>query len=347
MDPDRSVLSLPAALARVAEGRSLSREESRAVMRRIMEGEATPAQIGAFLMGLRMKGETAHELAGAAEVMRELARPVQTRRRPLLDTCGTGGDRRGTYNISTAVAFVAAGAGVAVAKHGNRSVSSRSGSADVLEAAGVRIDLSPERMGRCLDEVGIAFLFAPVLHRAMKHALGPRKELGLRTFFNYLGPLTNPASASRQLLGVFAPGAARRVAEVLAVLGTEHAWVVHGHGGLDELSISGTSTAYEVTSGGTIDELEIDPRALGLAVGDPRETLGAGPEENAAWLRAVLRGERRDASTDMVLLNAAAAIRVGGGAASLQDGLAVARDSIETGRAANALEMLIEASGRP
>jgi len=331
------------ALARIADGNDLSKEDSRAVLAEVMRGEASPAQIGAFLMGMRMKGETSAELAGAAEAMRAVASHVTTTRSPLLDTCGTGGDGSGTYNISTAVALVAAGAGVAVAKHGNRSVSSKSGSADVLERLGLRLDLDAGQMGRCLDEVGIAFLFAPVLHGAMKHAIGPRREMRLRTLFNLLGPLTNPAGATRQLLGVYDRSRARQVAEVLAMLGTEHAWVVHGLEGLDELSVVGPSVVFEVR-GGDVEEQEVDPRALGIPLVSAEELGGGSPEENAAWMRRLLEGEDVGGSRHMVALNAAAAFVVAGRARGLPEGRELAEETLKSGAAADLLARLVEAA---
>jgi anthranilate phosphoribosyltransferase len=328
------------ALHQLAERRDLSREQSRAVMEQIMRGEATPSQIGAYLMAMRMKGETIEELTGAAEVMRALVTRVGSERAPLLDTCGTGGDLSGSYNISTAVAFVAVGAGATVAKHGNRSVSSRSGSADVLEALGVRIDLEPEAMSRCLDEIGFAFLYAPRLHGSMKHAVGPRREMKLRTVFNLLGPLTNPAGARRQLLGVFEGGVAEKVAGVLRALGTEHAWVVHGADGLDELSITGPSVAYEVRGDAPVRRLEIDPAAYGLPLGRSEEIAGGDPAENALWLRALLENSVQDGSRGMVCLNAAAALLVGGLASSIPEGILLAEESIQSGRALTVLEGL-------
>jgi anthranilate phosphoribosyltransferase len=330
------------ALALVAEGRDLTREQAREVIRLIMEGSATQAQIGALLMGLRMKGESVEEMAGAAEAMRELATPVVSSRRPLLDTCGTGGDGRGTYNISTAVAFVAVACGVAVAKHGNRSVSSRSGSADVLEAAGVRIDLSAEEMGRCLDEVGLAFLFAPLLHGAMRHAIGPRRELRLRTLFNLLGPLTNPAGAELQLLGVYNSEKARLMAGVLRNLGSRGAWVVHGLDGCDELSVCEDSIAFCVTKGEEIRELRVRPEDAGIARGLPGAIAGGDPKTNADWLIGLLSGGVRDASRDMVVLNAAAALMVAGRAGSLAEGRALAEEAIDSARARGILDRLRE-----
>ena len=334
-------LHIVRALAHIAEGRDLSKDDSREVLAEVMRGEASPAQIGAFLMGMRMKGETSAELAGAAEAMRAVASRVTTKRSPLLDTCGTGGDGSGTYNISTAVALVAAGAGAAVAKHGNRSVSSKSGSADVLERLGLRLDLDANQMGRCLDEVGIAFLFAPVLHGAMKHAIGPRREMRLRTLFNLLGPLTNPAGASRQLLGVYDRDRARQVAEVLAMLGTEHAWVVHGLEGLDELSVVGPSVLFEVR-GGEVREEQIDPRALGIPAVSAEELRGGAPEENAEWMRRLLEGKEVGGSRHMVVLNSAAALVVAGRAAGLKEGRELAEETLESGAAADLLARLVE-----
>ena len=330
------------ALQLLAEGRDLSREESRAVMEQIMRGDATPSQIGAYLMAMRMKGETVDELTGAAEVMRALVTRVGSCRAPLLDTCGTGGDLSGSYNISTAVAFVAVGAGATVAKHGNRSVSSRAGSADVLEALGVRIDLEPEAMSRCLDEIGVAFLYAPRLHGSMKHAVGPRREMKLRTVFNILGPLTNPAGARRQLLGVFDGQVAEKMAGVLRELGTEHAWVVHGADGLDELSILGPSVAYEVRGDAPVRRLEVDPNDYGLALGQSEEIAGGDPERNAQWLRSLLENRVHDGSRRMVCLNAAAALVVAGCADTIAAGIELAESSLESERALAALEWLRE-----
>lgn len=331
--------ALLSALAALADRRSLGRQEARDALRAIMAGVCTPAQIGAFLMALRVKGESVEELTGAAEAMREFATPVHTVRRPLLDTCGTGGDQRQTFNISTAVALVAAGAGVAVAKHGNRSVSSRSGSADVLEALGVRLDLSAAQMGACLDEVGFAFLFAPMLHGAMKHAIGPRREMKLRTIFNLLGPLTNPAGAERQLIGVFSEEKAEQMAGVLAALGSERAWVVHGRDGHDEISLHAPTAVFPVEGGRLAEPLVLPPPA-GRSEGS--ELTGGDPAENARWLDALLRGERQGPSREMVLLNAAAALHVAGGADTLEEGRARALESLDRGDAARVLARLRE-----
>jgi anthranilate phosphoribosyltransferase len=338
-----SPFSMADALARVADRSDLTRDEARSIIAQIMAGEATPAQIGALLMGLRMKGETVAELAGAAEAMRAAATKVRTSRRPLLDTCGTGGDGRGTWNISTAVALVAASCGVAVAKHGNRSVSSRSGSADVLEAVGVKIDLDAEQMGRCLDEVGFAFLYAPILHGAMRHAIGPRREMRLRTLFNLLGPLTNPAGAELQLLGVYDAEKARLMAGVLRALGTARAWVVHGLDGCDELSISADSIAFEVKGEPEpIDELHVRPEDARLERASGESVAGGAPAENGRWLVDLLSGGVKDASRDMVLLNAAAALQVAGLAGSLAAGRWLAEEALADGRAAALLARLRE-----
>jgi len=332
------------AIAKLVEKESLSSEDAEVVMQEIMLGEATPSQISAFLTALRMKGETAEEIAGCARAMRAHATKVVTRQSPLMDTCGTGGDGISTFNISTVVAFVIAGAGVAVAKHGNRSVSSRCGSADVLETLGVRIDLGPEEIGRCLDEIGIGFLFAPRLHPAMKYAAVPRREVGIRTIFNLLGPLTNPASASIQLLGVYDSGLTETIAEVLSLLGTHRALVVHGADGLDELSITGTSKVTQLHNG-QITTYHLDPRQLGLPSAELAQLRGGLPEENARIARALLQGEK-GAKRDIVLLNAAAGLLAAERAANFEEGLILAAESIDRGRALNKLEQLIRLSQR-
>lgn len=330
------------AIAKVIAGQGLAQGEAEAVMNEIMNGEATPSQIGAFLVALRMKGETMDEIAGCARAMRAHATRVVTSRGNVVDTCGTGGDGAGTFNISTVTAFVVAGGGVAVAKHGNRSVSSRCGSADVLEAAGVYIDLGPEEMGRCIDEAGIGFLFAPRLHPAMKHAAGVRREMGIRTIFNVLGPLTNPASASRQLLGVYADDLTETLAGVLDMLGTKHALVVHGSHGLDELSTAGPSKVTEVRSGRT-RTYSLNPEQLGLPRCELEELKGGSAVENVAIMRKLLQGER-GARRDTVLLNAAAAFLVGGKAGNLSQGIELAAESIDSGRALQKLEHLVTLS---
>jgi anthranilate phosphoribosyltransferase len=327
------------ALSRLLDGHDLSREDARAVMAAIMDGEATPAQIAGFLVALRAKGETADEITGCAEAMREHALPVRPRRDDLVDTAGTGGDGARTFNISTAAALVAAAAGAGVAKHGNRAVSSASGSADVLEALGFRLEQEPERIARSIDKLGFGFLFAPSHHPAMRHAAPVRRELATRTVFNVLGPLTNPAGARAQIVGVYSPALVRTIAEVLARLGARRAFVVHGAGGIDELSPAGRNVVCEVVDG-DVREYEVDPGALGLPACAPEELRGGTPEQNAAILREVFAGGdggRRSA----VLLNAAGAIAAGGLAADLRDGLELAREALDSGAAAERLEALI------
>ena len=337
--PSESKLEIKDAIRRTIEGDHLTAAEAEQVMEQIMSGGATPAQIAGFITALRIKGETIEEIVGCARAMRHHATQVIPKRRDLIDTCGTGGDRSGTFNISTTVAFVVAGAGMGVAKHGNRSVSSRSGSADVLEALGIRINLSPEQMAQAIDDVGIGFLFAPLLHPAMKYAIGPRRELGVRTVFNVLGPLTNPASASRQLMGIFAPDLVEPMAEVLAGLGSERAMVVHGADGLDELSTTGPNRAA-LLSDGKVMPLALDPRELGLEHASIQDLQGGTAEENAALTRRVLGGET-GAHRDVVLLNAAAALVVGDLAEDMREGLAMAAQVIDSGAALDRLEALI------
>jgi len=286
-----------------------------------------------------MKGETAEEIAGCARAMRAQTTKVVTSQDPLMDTCGTGGDGLSTFNVSTVVAFVIAGAGVAVAKHGNRSVSSRCGSADVLETLGVRIDLGPEEIGRCLDEIGIGFLFAPRLHPAMKYALTPRREVGIRTIFNLLGPLTNPASASIQLLGVYDPRLTETIAEVLSLLGTHRALVVHGADGLDELSTTGVNKVTQLHNG-QITTYHLDPQQLGLPSAELAQLRGGLPEENARIVRALLQGEK-GAKRHIVLLNAAAGLLAAEMVNDFKEGLGLAAESIDSGRAIDKLEQLI------
>ena len=271
---------IQSAIGRAVTREDLSRELARAGMEQILAGEATPSQIAALAIALRMKGETTDEIVGMAEAMRLRLPVIRTRRSPLLDTCGTGGDNAGTFNISTTVAIVTASCGVAVAKHGNRAMSGRTGGADVLEALGVRIDLTPESAGRSLDLLGITFLFAPNYHTALRHAVGPRREIGVRTVFNILGPLTNPAGATRQLLGVFSDALVRPVAEVLRELGSEHAWVVHGRDGLDELTTYAPSHVAELKDG-KVTEFEVDPKTFGLAQSDRGSIAGGDAAANA------------------------------------------------------------------
>jgi anthranilate phosphoribosyltransferase len=327
------------ALARLLDGHDLSRAEAHGVMGSIMNGEATPAQIAGFLIALRAKGETADEIAGCAEAMREHALPVRPRRDDLVDTAGTGGDGARTINISTAAALVAAAAGAGVAKHGNRAVSSACGSADVLEALGFDLELTAERVAQSIDELGFGFLFAPTHHPAMRHAGPVRSELAARTVFNVLGPLTNPAGARAQVVGVYAPELVRTIAEVLAQLGATRAFVVHGAGGIDELSPSGPNFVCEVVNG-DIRTRNIDPLEFGLPRCKPAELRGGSPEQNAAAIRAVLAGEdggRRSA----ILLNAAGAIAAGGHADDLREGLELAREAVDSGAAAARLDALI------
>jgi anthranilate phosphoribosyltransferase len=300
-------------------------------MEQILAGDASPAQIGALAVALRMKGETPHEVAGMAEALRHRVAPIRTRRAPLVDTCGTGGDSAGTFNISTTAAILAASCGVAVAKHGNRGVTSRTGSADVLETLGVRIDLTPETAARSLDLLGITFLFAPNYHAALRHAAAPRREIGVRTVFNILGPLTNPAGATRQLLGVFSDTLVRPVAEVLNELGSEHAWVVHGADGLDELTVYAPTHVAEL-KGGVIREFTVDPAALGLAATDRSSIAGGEPMFNASRIRSIFDGEPGPAR-DIVVLNTAAALIVAGKATDLGEGIAAARTALDGGAA--------------
>ena len=329
-------------LRKLGNGQDLSVEEAEKATGYIMSGLATPAQVAGFLTALHLKGETTEEITGCALAMRRAATRVQPKASPLVDTCGTGGDGLGTFNISTAAAFVVAGAGVPVAKHGNRAASSRSGSADVLEALGVNINAPPHVVSRCIDEAGIGFLFAQVFHPAMRHAAGPRRELGFRTVFNILGPLSNPAGATRQVLGVYDPSLTERMARVLGLLGAERALVVHGAGGMDELSTLGTTRVSEL-GGGKVVNYEIAPEDVGLGRARLEDLLGGAPEVNARMVREVLDGvpgPRRD----IVLLNAAAALVAADRARSLREGIALAAESIDSGRARAALDALVEYS---
>jgi anthranilate phosphoribosyltransferase len=305
----------------------------------IMAGEATPAQIGGFLVALRLKGETPAEIAGAAEAMRAHAIMVRPKRDDLVDTAGTGGDGSNTFNISTAAALVAAAAGAGVAKHGNRSVSSQSGSADVLEALGFELDLTPERIADSIDALGFGFMFAPVHHPAMRHAGPVRRELAARTVFNVLGPLTNPAGARAQVVGVYSPHLVPVIADVLVQLDARRAFVVHGAGGIDELSPAGPNLVCEVV-GGSVIRREIDPLDLGIPRCDPAELRGGDATANAARIRDVFNGGN-GGTRSAILLNAAGAIAAGGGAHDLREGLALAREALESGAAAARLDELI------
>ncbi|MER3410211.1 MAG: anthranilate phosphoribosyltransferase [Thermoleophilia bacterium] len=328
------------ALSRLLDGRSLRREEARAVMDTVMAGEATQAQIAAFLVALRAKGETAEEIAGCAEALRAHALPVRPRREDLVDTAGTGGDGQATLNLSTAAALVAAAAGAAVAKHGNRAVSSACGSADVLEALGFALELPPERVARSIDELGFGFLFAPALHPGFRHAAPVRRELGVRTVFNLLGPLANPAGARSQIVGVYGPELVPTLAQVLAQLGARRALVVHGAGGIDELSPAGPNLVCEVEAG-AVRERVIDPAELGLQRCSPEVLRGGSPQENAATLRSVLAGKDRSGRRSAVLLNAAGALVACGRAEDLREGLALAAETIDSGAAIARLEELV------
>ena len=327
------------AIARLLDGHNLTRAEAREVMGSIMSGEATPAQISGFLVALRAKGETANEIAGCAEAMRAHVLAVRPKRDDLVDTAGTGGDNAHTLNISTAAALLASAAGAAVAKHGNRAVSSQSGSADVLEALGFDLELEPARIERSIDELGFGFLFAPAHHPAMKHAASVRRELATRTVFNVLGPLTNPAGARAQVVGVFSSELVRTLAEVLVQLGARRAFVVHGAAGIDELSPAGPNLVCEVTDG-SIRERTIDPADFGIERCAPAALRGGSPEANAERIRAVFAGEEGGAR-DAILLNAAGAIAAAGHADDLREGLEAARDAIDSGSAARRLEELV------
>jgi len=333
------------ALAELMDGRDLSQEDAREVMNSIMAGEATPAQIGAFLVALRIKGETADEIAGCAEAMREHVLVVRPARTDLVDTAGTGGDGARTFNISTAAALVAAAAGAGVAKHGNRAVSSSSGSADVLEALGFNLELPPETIARSIDELGFGFLFAPTHHPAMRHAAPVRRDLATRTVFNVLGPLTNPAGARAQVVGVYAPELVPTIADVLARLGAERAFVVHGAAGVDELSPAGPNLVCEVANG-QVRRREIDPLDLGIDRCAPEELGGGDPDDNAETIRRIFSGAE-GGKRDAVLLNAAGAIAAGGLARDLGEGVGLAREAIDSGAAGERLEALIAFSREP
>ncbi|HEX5515401.1 MAG TPA: anthranilate phosphoribosyltransferase [Gammaproteobacteria bacterium] len=327
------------AIRRITERQNLSQEEMAAVMRAIMTGECTPAQIGGFLVGLRMKGETVDEIAAAARVMRELAARVEVAPHFLVDTCGTGGDAKGTFNVSTAAAFVVAAAGGKVAKHGNRSVSSKSGSADLLEAAGAKLDLSPEQVARCVESVGVGFLFAPRFHSAMKYAVAPRREMAVRTIFNVLGPLTNPAGAPHQLVGVYSREWLRPVAEVLRELGSKHVLVVHAEDGLDEISIAAPTWVAELVDG-EVREYSISPEQFGIERA-PLETVhAADAAESLVLIRQAFAGQRGPAA-DLITLNAGAAIYAAGLTDTLAAGLARARQMLESGAAAQKLDQFV------
>jgi anthranilate phosphoribosyltransferase len=330
------------AIAKIVEGQDLIEAEMMTVMDEIMGGKATPAQVASFLTALRLKGETVAEITGAARVMRQKATRIDARSPVVVDTCGTGGDGRGTFNISTTSAFVVAAAGLTVAKHGNRAVSSGCGSADVLEALGVKIDAGPEVVEECVQQIGIGFLFAPRLHGAMKHALAPRREIGIRTIFNLLGPLTNPAGATSQLIGVYDPKLTEVLAGVLRNLGTRRAFVVHGSDGLDEATVTGPTRVSELRSGG-IHTYNLDPGELFGEVHPPEDLAGGDARTNAEITRGILLG-RNGAKRDVVLLNSALAIVAGEKAGSVREGIEIAAECLDRGAAFHKLQGLIEKS---
>ncbi len=317
----------------------LSRDEMTAVMHQIMTGECTSSQIGGFLVGLHMKGETVDELSAAAKVMRDLSTRVEVSGEHLVDTCGTGGDASGSFNISTASAIVAAAAGALVAKHGNRSMTSNSGSADVLEAAGVKLDISPQQVGDCVKQVGVGFMFAPAHHGAMKHAIGPRKEMAVRTIFNVLGPLTNPAGAPNQVIGVFDGDLVEPMAQVLQQLGSRHVMVVHAEDGMDELSITATTHVAELKDG-EVSTYTVTPEDFGMQTASLEDLRVSSPEESLAVIRGVF-ADQPGPARDIVCLNAGAAIYVAGLADSLAAGIDAVRAAIESGTAAEVLENLV------
>lgn len=331
------------AIAKLMEGKNLTQLEAEGVMQEIMDGQATPSQMAGFLLALRLKGETMEEITGCARVMRDRAIRVSPLRTDLVDTAGTGGDKSGTFNISTTAAFVIAGAGLGVAKHGNRAISGQSGSADVLEALGVNFDLTPQQSANCIDEVGIGFLFAPKLHPAMKNVGPVRKELGVRTIFNILGPLTNPANAPAQIIGVFDGAYAAPMAHVLKSLGSKAAFVFHSADGLDELTTTAENHISFFTNG-VVHSETLDARELGLSRAERQELRGGTPQENANIARQILRGEERGAKRNVVMLNAAAALVAGGKAKDLGEGLKLASDAIDSGRAEKAMNGLVHMS---
>ncbi|OGX27587.1 MAG: anthranilate phosphoribosyltransferase [Omnitrophica WOR_2 bacterium RIFCSPHIGHO2_01_FULL_49_10] len=330
------------AIVKLVKGEDLSKKEIELVMEEIMTGQALPTQIAAFLTAMRIKGETLDEIAGAAGIMRRHAVKIKTRHPVVLDTCGTGGDERNTFNVSTVAAFVAAGAGVVVAKHGNRGVSSKCGSADLLKALGVNIEAEEHIVSKCIDEVGIGFLFAPALHKAMQYAIGPRREIGIRTIFNILGPMTNPAGATNQLLGVYDAGLTRLMAEALGRLGSKHALVVHGKDGLDEVTTADKTQISEL-KGGKVKTFDISPRDFGIKKARPEEFRGGDPAENAKITMDIL-SEEKGPAYDIVILNAGCAIYAADKALNIKEGIKLAEESIESGAALGKLQELKEAT---
>lgn len=332
-------MDIKEAIASLIDRRHLAEQEMVDVMNQIMSGQTTDAQIGAFLISLRLKGETVEEITGGARVMREKAQKIRHSHESLLDTCGTGGDASGTFNISTTAAFIAAGAGVVVAKHGNRSVSSLTGSADLFKALGVDIEAEVEKVEECLDKCGIAFLFAPKMHAAMKHAIGPRREIGVRTIFNILGPLTNPAGAANQLIGVYDPKLTELVAKVMQRLGSRHVMVVHGSDGLDEITLTGYSRVSELKDD-KVTNWTLDPAEFGFSFCKPEDLKGGDPQENAEITLSILKGEDKGPKRQIAVLNGAAAIVTSGKAQDLEEGVKLAEDSIDSGKAFGKLEAL-------
>jgi anthranilate phosphoribosyltransferase len=329
---------------KLVEGQDLTTEEAKDAMKTIMSGNATDAQIGSFLTALRMKGETIDEISACASVMREFAEKIGPKvEGTLVDTCGTGGDKIKTFNVSTISAFVIAGAGIPIAKHGNRSVTSKAGSADLLEALGVKMDMTPKDAERSIEDIGIGFMFAPTFHGAMKYAIGPRKEIGIRTVFNILGPLTNPANAGAQVLGVYDAELTEKMAGVLANLGTKRALVVHGIGGLDEISTFGETKVSELKDG-DVKTYEIKPEDFGIKRVSPTDLSGGDAKENADIARGLLKDKEKGPMRDIVLLNSAAGIYVGGLADSIADGISLAEKAIDSGAAYAKLTDLIDAS---
>ncbi len=332
-------------LKKVVEGIHLSREEAYETMKDIMSGTALPTQIAGYLVALRMKSESIEEIVGSALAMRDFATSVQPKSENLVDTCGTGGDSSGTFNISTAAAIVAAAAGVKVAKHGNRAVSSKSGSADVLQAFGVNISLNEKQMADCIDQIGISFLFAQSLHPAMKNAIGPRREMGVRTIFNMLGPLTNPAKTKRQVIGVFHPMLTELFADVLKEMGSEHVLAVHGDGGFDEISVTGATKITELKNG-EIKTIRINPVEFGLKDHSISELKGGTPEDNASIIRDVFEGRKNSGARSAIALNAGAAIYVSGISGSIVDGFEMAQQVISDKKASQKLNELIQFSNQ-
>ena len=335
-------MTIHEALIKVLDKVDLKKEEMVSVMTQVMEGKVKNTQLGAFLTALRMKGESTTEIVGAALVMRDKAELLNVTADPIVDTCGTGGDGANTFNISTAAAFVVAGCGITVAKHGNRAVSSRSGSADVLSCLGVNIEASKAIVEKCIDRVGIGFLFAPLMHGAMKHAAGVRKELGFRTIFNLLGPLTNPAGTHAQVIGVYDSSRLKQIAEVLRSLGARHAFVVSGCDGLDEITLTGTTRVCELVKG-EVKEYLLEPDSFGLVACDGKDLTGGSPDENATIIKNILSG-LKGPHRDIVLMNAAVAIIAGGKADNLDEAIDLSRQSIDTGSAAKKLNDLCQLS---